>query len=312
MISLERVTKKYGATVALRDVTLRIGKGETVGLLGRNGAGKTTALNIMTGYFPPDEGKVAVDGLDMLTRGRECRRRIGYLPEKPPLYDEMTVRDYLGFVCDLREVKRSGREKHIGEILDMCGLKENGDRVIGHLSKGFRQRVGFAQALCGGPEVLILDEPTVGLDPRQVVEIRELIRALGRDHTILFSSHILPEVEQLCSRTLILHEGRLVRSFDLKERKEEGVRYRLCAAGKEKELLQALRSIGCVRRVESVPPGEDGALVFRITGVPADERGRLTDQVFRLLSAMDAPIRELTAERDDLEDVFLRATGERC
>ena len=200
MIELEHVTKLYGSIPALRDVSLHVPKGQTAGLLGRNGAGKTTALNLMTGYFPPTEGKVRIGGKDMLADPRACKRMIGYLPEKPPLYDEMTVEEYLIFVCELREVVRKANKAHVEEILELCALQDMRQRMIGHLSKGYRQRVGIAQALCGSPEILILDEPTVGLDPKQTVEMRELIRRLGEDHTVLFSSHILSEVQQLCSR----------------------------------------------------------------------------------------------------------------
>ena len=310
MISLEHVSKSYGAIPALRDVSFTAEPGQITGLLGRNGAGKTTALNLLTGYFPPDQGRVLVDGKDMMLDPRACKRRIGYLPEKPPLYDEMTVRDYLRFVCDLKEVAPRAWEKHVEEILSVCAIGQVADRVIGHLSKGYRQRVGIAQALCGNPEVLVLDEPTVGLDPGQVVEMRELIRRLGEEHTILFSSHILSEVQQLCGKALILHEGRLIRSFDLREESEDGLmRLRIRIAGREKELLPAIRSLGCVRRVESMPASEQGVTELRVTGVPKDERGMMTDQLFRLLSALDTPIREMTKERNDLETVFLEATA---
>ena len=167
MIELERATKKYGAIYGLRDVTVRIGRGETVGLLGRNGAGKTTALNLITGYFPPTEGTVRIGGMDMLESARECRRMIGYLPERPPLYDEMTTEEYLRFVCELREVTAKAIPAHVDEILTLCGLQEMRGRLLGHMSKGYRQRAGIAQALCGSPEILIFDEPTVGLDPKQ-------------------------------------------------------------------------------------------------------------------------------------------------
>ena len=311
MIALEHVTKKYGRKAALQDVSFEAERGRITGLLGRNGAGKTTALNLMTGYFPPDEGRVMVDGMDMLLEPRECKRRIGYLPEKPPLYDEMTVEDYLKFVCDLREVLPREKKRHVGEIVQICALEDVQERVIGHLSKGYRQRVGIAQALCGNPEVLILDEPTVGLDPLQVVEIRELIRALGEEHTILFSSHILSEVQQLCDRALILHEGRLIRTFDLKETETGGtIRLRIRALGKEKELLPALRSIGCIQKAEAAPSGESGVAEIRIVGKAKDERGQMTDQIFHLMAAMDAPIRQMVTEKDDLEAVFLEATAE--
>ncbi len=311
MISLEHVTRKYGRLEALKDVSFTVERKSITGLLGRNGAGKTTALNLMTGYLPPTEGRVLVGGLEMKTSPRECRRQIGYLPEKPPLYDEMTVSDYLKFVCDLREVLPREKKRHVAEILEICALEEAEDRIIGHLSKGYRQRVGFAQALCGNPEILILDEPTVGLDPKQVVEIRNLIRALGAEHTILFSSHILSEVQQLCDRAVILHEGKLIRSFDLKGNPADGpLRLRLRALGREQVILQAVRGLACVRKAEALPETEQGVARLLITGEAKDERGLLTDQLFRLLAAMDAPIRELTPERDDLEAVFLEATAE--
>ncbi len=308
MISLEHVTKRYGKITALRDVSFRAAEGQVTGLLGRNGAGKTTALNLLTGYFPPEEGRVLVDGTDMMSRPRECKRKIGYLPERPPLYDEMTVRGYLDFVCDLREVAAGAKRRHVDEILELCALTEVQGRIIGHLSKGYRQRTGIAQALCGSPEVIILDEPTVGLDPLQVVEIRELIRSLGREHTIIFSSHILSEVHQLCTSVLILHEGELRGSFDLREREAKEIRLRLTAAGRAEALIPALRSIGSILKIEKLP-GESGTASLRLTGLPADERGRTTDQIFHLLAAMDAPIRELTPERDSLEEAFLELTG---
>ena len=309
MITLENVTKSYGRLYALREVSFTVPPGKITGLLGPNGAGKTTALNLMTGYFPPDGGRVLVAGMDMAKRPGECKRKIGYLPEKPPLYDEMTVWDYLCFVCDLRDVLPGGRARHVEEILSICGLEGERGRVIGHLSKGFRQRVGIAQALCGNPEILILDEPTVGLDPRQVVEIRELIRALAQDHTILFSSHILSEVQQLCDSAIILHEGRMIRSLDLKGPEGSGqVRMKIRARGKEKELMPAIRSIACVRKVETLPGAAPGEAVLRIIGLEKDERGLLTDQLFHLLAAVDAPLREMTPERDELETLFLQAT----
>ncbi len=308
LIEMEHATKRYGRITALRDVSFRIGEARVTGLLGRNGAGKTTALNLLTGYFPPEEGRVLVDGVDMMKNPRECKRKIGYLPEKPPLYDEMTVREYLGFVCDLREVVPGAKKKHVEEILGLCALEEVRDRVIGHLSKGYRQRTGIAQALCGSPEVLILDEPTVGLDPMQVVEIRELIRQLGREHTIIFSSHILSEVQQLCSSALILHEGQLRGNFDLGEKAGQELWLRLQAVGQADTLIPALRSIESIRKIEKLP-GEEGCASLRIFCLDGDSRGRTTDQIFHLLAALDAPIREMTRERDSLEETFLEITG---
>ncbi len=308
MIELEHVTKIYGSIPALRDVSFHVPKGQTVGLLGRNGAGKTTALNLMTGYFPPTEGVVRIAGKNMLANPRACKRMIGYLPEKPPLYDEMTVEDYLAFVCELREVVRKANKAHVEEIMELCALKEMRQRLIGHLSKGYRQRVGIAQALCGSPEILILDEPTVGLDPKQTVEMRELIRRLGEDHTVLFSSHILSEVQQLCSRVIILNEGRMVQSIDLAEEKKDILKLRLRAAAKKETLLNALKGLKCVMSAETVKSPEEGTAEVVMECRPADELGRATDQVFRLLAEMNAPIRLMQEERDTLEEIFLRET----
>ena len=308
MIELEHVTKLYGSIPALRDVSLHVPKGQTVGLLGRNGAGKTTALNLMTGYFPPTEGKVRIGGKDMLADPRACKRMIGYLPEKPPLYDEMTVEEYLSFVCELREVVRKANKAHVEEILELCGLKDMRQRVIGHLSKGYRQRAGIAQALCGAPEILILDEPTVGLDPKQTVEMRELIRRLGEGHTVVFSSHILSEVQQLCSRVIILNEGQLVQSIDLKEEKKDTLKLRLRAAMGRDKLLKTVKSLKCVLSAEAAQSPEEGTAEIVLECTPADEQGRATDQIFRLLAEMNAPIRMMNEERDTLEEIFLRNT----
>ena len=308
MIELEHVTKLYGSIPALRDVSLHVPKGQTVGLLGRNGAGKTTALNLMTGYFPPTEGKVRIGGKDMMSDPRACKRMIGYLPEKPPLYDEMTVEEYLSFVSELREVVRKANKAHVEEILELCGLKDMRQRVIGHLSKGYRQRAGIAQALCGAPEILILDEPTVGLDPKQTVEMRELIRRLGKEHTVVFSSHILSEVQQLCSRVIILNEGQMVQSIDLKESQKDILKLRLRAALGRDKLLKAVKSLNCVISAEAAQNPEEGTAEIVLECRPADEQGRATDQIFRLLAEMNAPIRMMSEERDTLEEIFLKNT----
>lgn len=313
MIELCNVTKRYGAVEAVRDLSFSAPEGQIVGLLGQNGAGKTTTLNMLTGYFPPTSGSVRVDGMDMLQQPRACKRRIGYLPEKPPLYDEMTVADYLAFVCRLREVKGSAIAGHCGEIVQTCGLQEAAQRRIGNLSKGFRQRVGIAQALCGSPEVLVLDEPTVGLDPRQVKEIRELIRQLGRTHTVIFSSHLLPEIQQLCDRVVILHKGRLVREAameDLTEGRGETLRLRATIAMRERQLMPALNSLECLRRVKVLPTQDIELTELELECVRETERGSAQAQLFRLLTGLDAPLMQLTPIRDTLEEVFLRATTE--
>ena len=310
MIELKGVTKRYGAVEAIKDISFTAPQGQIVGLLGQNGAGKTTTLNILTGYMPPTSGQVLVNGMDMLTHSRECKRAIGYLPEKPPLYDEMTVRSYLRFVCELKEVQRRAIPAHVDEVMGICGLTEVAGRLIGHLSKGYRQRVGVAQALCGDPPVLVLDEPTVGLDPRQVVEIRALIRQLGQTHTVIFSSHLLPEIQQLCQRVIMLHRGKLIREADMTQLTDAGDSLRLRASikGRQQELLPAILSLPCVQRVTPLKQSEPGVTEVSIMC----DRSTSPDArvaIFRLLCAMGAPILQLIIERDSLEDAFLRATA---
>lgn len=312
MIELKHVTKRYGATVAVSDLSFRAPEGQIVGLLGQNGAGKTTTLNILTGYFPPNEGQVLVNGMDMLHHPRACKRCIGYLPEKPPLYDEMTVAAYLSFVCQLREVEPRAIHGHIQEIMATCGLTDVSQRLVGHLSKGFRQRVGVAQALCGNPPVIVLDEPTVGLDPKQVVEIRQLIRELGKQHTVIFSSHLLPEIQQLCQRVIILHKGKLIREADMRELTDTGdiLRLRASIATGNRQLVPALRGLPCVQRVKVLPSATLAVTEVELECTTLSDRGDPYTQLFRLLCGLDAPLRMLVQQRDSLEEVFLRATAE--
>ena len=313
MIELCNVTKRYGAVEAVSGLSFSAPDGQIVGLLGQNGAGKTTTLNMLTGYFPPTSGEVRVDGMDMLQDPRACKRHIGYLPEKPPLYDEMTVTAYLKFVCELREVKREAIAQHVQHITATCGLTEVAGRLVGHLSKGYRQRVGIAQALCGDPDVLVLDEPTVGLDPKQVREIRELIRQLGKTHTVIFSSHLLPEIQQLCDRVVILHKGKLVREAPMSELTGgdgETLRFRATISMKERLLVPALNSLECVRRVKVLPTPNADYTELELECVKETERGIAQAQLFRLLAGLDAPLMQLTPVRDTLEEVFLRATTE--
>ena len=327
MLELEGVTKKYGPLTALRGVSFHVGKNETVGLLGRNGAGKTTLLNLVTGYLPPTAGKIRIGGKDLQEDPAACKRMIGYLPERPPLYDEMTVTGYLRFVCELREVKKQAIRPHVDEIIALCGLTEVKSRLLGHLSRGYRQRAGIAQALCGAPELLILDEPTVGLDPKQTVEIRELIRTLSREHTVIFSSHILSEVQQACSRVIILDEGRLVTDYDARKPQSDVISLRLTIAGEEKAVLNRLRRLEPFTGAEAVsgtsavpgpkaptgvsdtpgPPKESGVAEVRVTLPRGGDIGAALDRAFRALAESGLPVRMMREEREDLEAVFLSA-----
>ena len=210
MIEVQHLTKRYGPTTAVDDVSFRVERGEVLGFLGPNGAGKTTTMRVLTGYMPPSEGKAIVAGYDVSDQPLEAKRRTGYLPETPPLYPEMTVRDYLAFVARIKGVPRGERKARVNGIMERTRVADVAHRHCSKLSKGYRQRVGLAQALLHNPEVLILDEPTAGLDPKQIIETRELIKQLGGDHTIILSTHILPEVSQTCQRVVIINKGRVV------------------------------------------------------------------------------------------------------
>jgi len=210
MIEVERLTKYYGEVRGIEDISFKVGKGEIVGFLGPNGSGKTTTMRILTCYMPATSGKARLAGFDVETQSMEVRRRIGYLPEHPPLYNEMRVASYLGFCGRLKGLARDKVRERIEEVVATCGLESEKNRIIGQLSKGFRQRVGLAQALIHNPEILILDEPTIGLDPKQNADIRGLIKSLAGERTIILSTHILPEVTLTCERVIIIHQGRIV------------------------------------------------------------------------------------------------------
>ena len=236
MISFSHVTKRYGTMDAVHDLSFDIPRGQVVGLLGQNGAGKTTTLNMLTGYLAPSEGRITINDHDLLLEPRSAKQHLGYLPEVPPLYDEMTVESYLRFAAEMRLVVRRDIPGHVRSIAEKTGLSDMLSRRVGNLSKGYRQRVGLAQALCGDPDVLILDEPTVGLDPRQTAEFRETLRQIARDRTVIFSSHILSEVQSLCDRVLILHHGKLV--YDPAE-------YEKVQTEEQKENLRSRRETEC-------------------------------------------------------------------
>ena len=222
MIKVEGLTKRYGDVTAIEDLSFQVEKGEIVGFLGPNGAGKTTTMRIITGFLPSTEGIVTVSGHDIFEKPMEVKKQIGYLPEHPPLYADMTVAGYLKFVSKIKGLPRSARADAIDRMLERCGLKDVRKKIIGKLSKGYRQRVGLAQAMIHDPEVLILDEPTIGLDPKQIIEIRELVKSLAGDQTIILSTHILPEVTMICQRCLIINQGRIVADDSLEALTTQG------------------------------------------------------------------------------------------
>ena len=308
MISLSGVTKRYGAATAVQDLSFTVNSGETLGLLGQNGAGKTTTLNIITGYLAPTSGDVRVGDYDLLTQARQAKRLIGYLPEQPPLYDEMTVESYLRFVCRLRLVVEADIARHVRDIAAQTNLSDVLGRRVGNLSKGYRQRVGLAQALCGEPEVLVLDEPTVGLDPRQMAEFRDTLKKLSGGRTVIFSSHILSEVQALCDRVIILHHGRVACDQRLGDMSRgAGARSQAAICGDMETLLPALRSLSSVARVTRLPAREAGVAEVLIEGKPGAVPQK---ELFTLLCGLQMPLMRLTPAADTLEDVFLRCTAD--
>ena len=307
MITVEGVSKRYGQHLAVDDISFRVDAGEIVGFLGPNGAGKSTTMNIITGYLSATAGKVAVDGYDVLEEPNEVKRRVGYLPEQPPLYLDMTVREYLRFVARLKKASLLGTSAQ-ERILELAGIAHVRDRLIKNLSKGYRQRVGLAQALVGNPPVLILDEPTIGLDPHQIIEIRNLIRELGHEHTIILSSHILPEVSAVCDRVIIINRGQLVASdttANLGKRLHDSSQFRLRVAGGEAAALAALSGIDGVSEVRAQGTVEQDTVDLRVETVAGADPRRA---IFNALSKADLPIYLMTAMDYNLEEIFLQLT----
>ena len=308
MIRAENLTRRYGRHLALDAVNFSIGKGEILGFLGPNGAGKSTAMNIITGYLSASEGDVWVDGMNVLEQPEEVKRIIGYLPEHPPLYTEMTVTEYLDFVGELKGVGRKEFAVDLEKIMDLVKIGDVRKRLIGNLSKGYKQRVGLAQALIGNPALLILDEPTIGLDPKQIIEIRNLIKSLGREHTIVLSSHILPEVSAVCERVLILNKGQIVASDSpqkLSLRLTGTGRLSLRLAGSESETGRLLDGIDGIRELSRQGSSEEGSVDYL---VEAQKDHDLRRAIFAACAAADVPILMMRPVDMSLEDIFLHLT----
>lgn len=307
MIKVQNLSKRYGNHVAVKNVSFSISEGEIVGFLGPNGAGKSTIMNILTGYLSLTEGTVTVGGYDVLEHPEQAKKRIGYLPEQPPLYPDMTVREYLNFIYDLKSVKFPKRP-HIDEICKLVHITNVENRLIKNLSKGYRQRVGIAQALVGNPEVLILDEPTVGLDPKQIIEIRKLIAGLGKHHTIILSSHILSEIQAVCKRILIINEGSIVAddtAVNLSHNLSEDHSLVLRAQGPEAEIMKLLGTTKGVRGIRSLGSIENGSCDFEIEPEAGSDIRR---DIFNRMSDRKWPILELRTRELSLEQIFLRLT----
>jgi ABC-2 type transport system ATP-binding protein len=308
MIQVDHLTKRYGPVTAIQDVSFNVEKGQIVGFLGPNGAGKSTTMKILSCFMPASGGTARIAGFDVFTQSLEVRRRIGYLPENAPLYADLPVAAYLDFVASVKGVARSGRRARVADVMDRCFITDMQHRLIGTLSKGYRQRVGLAQALLGDPEVLILDEPTIGLDPKQIAEIRALIRSLAGQHTVILSTHILPEVSMVCDGVVIINRGRIVAQgteSELVEQVFPTARVELQVAGPIGDVLAALRALPMITRVEPVQ-SRDGATAFLVES----PRGLdVRPELVRLASESRWALQELHQVGMSLEEVFIRVVA---
>jgi len=305
MIEINHLVKNYGSKFAVDDISFTVREGEIVGFLGPNGAGKSTTMNILTGYLSSTSGEAKVGGIDILENPDEAKKLIGFLPEQPPLYVDMTVQEYLNFVYDIKAC-RLNRERHLEEIRKVTKIDDVKNRLIRNLSKGYRQRVGIAQALVGNPPVIIFDEPTVGLDPKQIIEIRNLIRSLGKNHTVILSTHILSEVQSVCDRIVIINEGKIIadeKTENITQVVEDHRRYAVKIAGPQREVAAALRSIPGVLSVEVTGERELDSYVYR---VEAEKGVDVRKPVFYAMAENNWPITGLETVGMNLEEVFTR------
>ena len=308
MIELDKVTKYYGNFPAITDVSFQVKKGEILGLLGPNGAGKTTCMKIVTGFMPPTSGRVTVAGHDVIAESVEARRHIGYMPETVPLYTDMSVEDYLTFMGRIRGMSGSRIRQRIDDVIGICHLEDYQSAYISKLSKGFRQRLGLAQAILHEPDVLILDEPTIGIDPIQVVETRQLIKGLGVEHTLIVSTHILPEVSMICGRVAIIHEGEIVAEDspeNLATRLRGGDRIEMDVRGPEKEVVQTLRA---VKGVEDVSRASDAAQGYASFVIDAGHEPKLRAQLAQAVVSRGWDLLRMESVDMTLEEIFLRLT----
>ncbi len=310
MIEINHLVKKYGSHVAVDDLSLTVEPGKIYGFLGPNGAGKSTTMNIITGYLAATSGEVKINGFDVLKQPEEAKKCVGYLPELPPLYMDMTVKEYLDFVAELKKIEKSLRAGYVKEAMKITKTEEVSGRLIRNLSKGYRQRVGFAQAVLGYPEILILDEPTVGLDPKQIIEIRDLIKELGKKHTIILSSHILSEISAVCDHVFIISHGKLVASDsteNLLERMTGAQEIELLVKAEEDTAETAIREIAQVERCEKTESKEDGAVQLLVT---AKKDADVREAIYHTCVEHHMPILEMKAASKSLEDVFLELTSQ--
>lgn len=308
MIEVSNLVKRYGTHTAVDHLSFEIEKGKIYGFLGPNGAGKSTTMNMITGYIASTEGKVVIDGHDILEEPEEAKKCIGYLPEQPPLYFDMTVMEYLKFVADLKKIPKDKKSSMIEDIMEMVKITDMKDRLIKNLSKGYRQRVGLAQAIMGYPEVIILDEPTVGLDPKQIIEIRSLIKGLKQKHTVILSSHILSEVSAVCDYVMIISHGKLVASDtpdNLSRLAAGSNNLSMLVKGSKSEIYKALQQIEGVKEITMDYNQEQGLWSTKVT---TQEDADIREQAFYKMAEIHCPILEMQSKKVSLEEIFLELT----
>lgn len=308
MIQITNLVKKYGNKTALQGIDLTVKEGEIMGLLGPNGAGKSTTMNIMTGYLSATSGEVKINGHDILTEPIETKKSIGYLPEIPPLYMDMKVKEYLNFVAQLKKLKKEERKKQVEQVMELVEVKEYENRLIKYLSKGYKQRVGLAQALLGKPKLLILDEPTVGLDPNQIIRMRKLIKDLAKDHTIILSSHILSEISAICDSVVIIDQGKVIARGTAEELEEQFTNKEviwLTVKGEQEKVKNAAKECKCFVSYDVEELEEEQ---WRIRAEMKSEED-MRDQLFFYFAEKKIPVLNMEQETKSLEDVFLQLTG---
>lgn len=307
MIEVKNLVKKYGNHLAVDHLNFKIEKGKIYGFLGPNGAGKTTTMNIMTGYLGATQGEVLINGHDILKEPEEAKKHIGYLPELPPLYTEMTVLEYLDFAAELKRIPKNKRESSVEEVLKLAKLMDVQHRLIRNLSKGYRQRVGLAQAVIGFPDIVILDEPTVGLDPQQIIEIRELIRKLAKDHTVILSSHILAEVKEVCDYIMIISKGKLVASDtpeNLEHLMDDSESVEIQVRAEPDRIRQILEPISEITSIKTEK--KEDQTTYAVLEIK--ERSDIREQIFFAFAKQNCPLLMLNTNRASLEEIFLELT----
>ena len=310
MIEVKNLTKRYGQHLALDKISFNVNEGEILGFLGPNGAGKSTTMNIMTGYIASTEGDVLIGGVDIVAEPEKAKKQIGYLPETPPVYGDMRVDEYLNFVAAIKKVKSSERKQMVSQVKSAVHIEDMSKRLIKNLSKGYRQRVGMAQAMLGNPKVIIMDEPTVGLDPKQIIEMRDVFRNLGKKHTVILSSHIMQEVGAVCDRVMIINKGKIMAS-DTPERLStsltHGHKMSVRVKGEQDKILSALNDYPIIRDVKAIASREPGTVDFELSG---DENIDIREAIFACMSANNMPILMMKSLDLSLEEIFLQITEE--